>query len=144
MGKAEKNKVDELAVLTVLADAGLRGLRAGEIREKLGGATGSTVSRLIRRLIETGWAQQTDDRYSVGKMIEHAVRRIHQDNATTAEQLAEVQRALEPPAPDDGPRGEEILALRKQEDLLASIKAVDAKLERLLRRDEGQAERSAI
>ena len=135
MADENDNKLPgELRVLSALAQAGLTGRRNGDLADELG-LQRSTMTGILRRLVGSGWAQASGDGYVVGPMVETAIRRINEDKAVTAEKLSKMMAGAEPaPAGPDG--GEQLLGLRMMTDLLKTSKAIDQKLDELLR--EGQ------
>jgi len=124
----------ELRVLSALAQAGLTGRRNGDLADELG-LQRSTMTGILRRLVQSGWAQASGDGFVVGPMVETAIRRINEDKAVTAEKLSKMMAGAEPaPAGPDG--GEQLLGLRMMTELLKSNKNIEKKLDELVRERE--------
>ena len=126
----------ELRVLSALAQAGLTARHNADLADELG-LQRSTMTGILRRLVQSGWAQASGDGFVVGPMVETAIRRINEDKAAAAEKLSKMMSGAE--APPAGPSGgEQLLGLRMMTDLLKGNRAIEQKLDALLREREGR------
>ena len=138
---AEK-KVTVLDVGAAIADAGISGVHAKQLGDKLGIAA-PTMTRYLQQLVESGWASKSPNgAYVVGAIVDVSNRRRAEDIAAlVADQQAMLELIHPQPPPGGGHTdGQMFLGLRYIEEMRAEMKAYHETVRRLLEEREGQGE----
>jgi len=139
-------RTDALDVLSALANAGLAVRRPGELCGELGVAP-PKMSRLLRRLSESGWVRRTEGGgYVLGPEFYGAIGRQREDLALAAQENHRLMERTETEPRRDLTESEMFLRLRLETDRnkkLGDLESRIVRIEKLLEQPQSAGGESA-
>lgn len=138
-----KERADELDLLSAIADAGLTPRRAVDLAAEVD-VPASTLSRWLKRLVASGWAEERNGGYVMGLALDRANRRLKEDAAAIAGRCREVLDRVDGPEQDQQAENERgvFFGLRMADELRKSMSAEVQQQFKSLRKDLLARERS--